>query len=369
MKADGALPDPFYGKREEAEKFLREVQGYFRSNRQVAGYNSPIRKVAITLTLLKGQDVSAWADRMGDWIDTLHPVDDDIDDVWTTFLAEFRDQYADSQRQQRARQELETLRMTGTEIDKYIAKFEDLVTLSGYTVGNEETMNFFIAGLPDNILIDISKPTFPQDYDELRRRAIQLTKARQLVDVIRARRGTGRPPPRVYQTNYQPMNQYRRPQPFPGYQRTQPRNPQPPSGGYNSTNAPRWMANTPVPMDTSARSRAPYNRRGQRGYRANQIREEESPYEEEEQVQVAQTQERRPPKGPCFKCGNMGHFARDCRGKARVNYMDAEDTSHITMPPMTPVKDMSKLAAQINRLSLEDYDALIEEIPKDFQQA
>jgi len=33
------------------------------------------------------------------------------------------------------------------EIDQYIAKFEDLARLAGYTVGNKETINFFLKGL------------------------------------------------------------------------------------------------------------------------------------------------------------------------------------------------------------------------------
>ena len=61
------------------------------------------------------------------------------------------------------------------EIDQYTAKFEDLVTLAGYTVGNEETMHFFINGLPDSLLNDIMRPPFPNGYDELKQRARELT--------------------------------------------------------------------------------------------------------------------------------------------------------------------------------------------------
>jgi hypothetical protein len=40
-------------------------------------------------------------------------------------------------------------------IDQYIAKFEDLVQLAGYTMGNEETINLFLNGLTISILNDM----------------------------------------------------------------------------------------------------------------------------------------------------------------------------------------------------------------------
>src|SRR6266851_6766237 len=86
---------------------------------------------------------------------------------------------------------------------------------------------------------------------------------------------------------------------------------------YNSTNAPRWMNNVPVPMDLS-RGRAPFNHRGGqqggqsqwRGARGN----------------VAQT-DMPPPqiKGPCFKCGKQGHCARECHSRMQINYMNYLD--------------------------------------------
>ena len=65
-----------------------------------------------------------WAREMGQWLDLLNPILDNIPDVLRQFYNEFRSQYADSQQQQRACQKLDTLKMSG-DIDMYNAEFED----------------------------------------------------------------------------------------------------------------------------------------------------------------------------------------------------------------------------------------------------
>ena len=56
----GNLPHEFTGDRTKANKFIEEVKAYFRVNEDVAGFNSPIKKVAFTLTLIKGDEVAGW---------------------------------------------------------------------------------------------------------------------------------------------------------------------------------------------------------------------------------------------------------------------------------------------------------------------
>jgi len=128
----GGLPQVFSGDRLLADDFIEEVKGYLRLNQDVAGYNSLIKKVALTLTLMKGPQVAGWTCNMGTWLDTLDPVLDNIPDVWDQFLFEFSQQYQDSQRENRARGEIERCTMKFPEIDDYIARFEDLSRIAGY---------------------------------------------------------------------------------------------------------------------------------------------------------------------------------------------------------------------------------------------
>jgi hypothetical protein len=124
---------------------------------------------------------------MGTWIDSLDQVDDDIQFTWDTFVQEFSEHFTDSQDQQRARLDLNRCRMHFPEIDQYIADFKELVCRAGYTIGSEETIGFFLNGLTPGILDAIVTPPMPENYNQYKAKAVQHTKARQMVEAIRAR--------------------------------------------------------------------------------------------------------------------------------------------------------------------------------------
>jgi len=134
------------------------------------------------------------------------------------------------------------------EIDQYIAKFEDLARLAGYTVGNEEMINFFLKGLSQSILEDMMKPPFMTMYNDIKDRTIQTTKAKQLIEGICARHNY--PSTRTFQNTF--GTQQQRPRFFnQGNQYQYQQRPTPPTPQFNLSNAPKSMNNQPIPMDVS----------------------------------------------------------------------------------------------------------------------
>ena len=57
VKAMGKLPEIFNGDRAKAKDFIKEVKGYLDLNQDVAGFDSSMKKVVFTLTLIKGPTV------------------------------------------------------------------------------------------------------------------------------------------------------------------------------------------------------------------------------------------------------------------------------------------------------------------------
>jgi hypothetical protein len=81
----GSLPRIFDGDRTKAEAFLTEFLRYLMLNHGVPGLESPIRQVALALTLIKGEKVDLWVQNMIDAIRRLHPVHHNVPAVWNEF--------------------------------------------------------------------------------------------------------------------------------------------------------------------------------------------------------------------------------------------------------------------------------------------
>jgi hypothetical protein len=75
VKTIGQLPQVFMGNCTKADNFIKEVKGYLCLNQDIAGFDSPIKKIAFTLTLIKGPDTTGWMCNMGNFLDTLDPTD------------------------------------------------------------------------------------------------------------------------------------------------------------------------------------------------------------------------------------------------------------------------------------------------------
>jgi hypothetical protein len=343
----GTLPRIFDGERDKADAFMNELLGYLLLNHNVPGFESPIRQVAMALTLIKGPRVDQWVRDMTTWLRGLDPLNDNVPRVWDYFTDEFERKFVDSTKTQRSRQQLEKLRFRFPEVDQYIADFEDLANLSGYTVGNDETINLFLKGFENarDILAGILAPPVPVTYYAIKERAVSVTKSRQLINAIQRNAPGGfntfRPPNRpFFQRQDRPRGQGQ-------YTQRQ----------YNSTNAPPWLNNTPVPMDTSARTRAPPNRWNNQGRDGQRGRGNQRTY-----GNVAQTNDPPRRKGPCFKCGKEGHFARDCRSTRinTANYMDFDDDLSQMQEPLTPENILDNAIRMFDTLPTDQKDAFIQ---------
>ena len=119
---------------------------------------------------------------MGNWLNTLDPVVDNIQDLWDQFLEEYAYQFQDSQAAQQAWNDLKNCRMTNNNYNDYIARFEALANKAQYTWGSTEMYNMFLKGLPTNILYDTLKPPTPTTYDALKEQVRSLAQGKAIIN-------------------------------------------------------------------------------------------------------------------------------------------------------------------------------------------
>jgi len=160
--------------------------------------------------------------------------------VWEEFEQAFKDKFVDSTRELWARNQLEQLKFKYPNINEYIANFEDLIVHTGYNLASKEAINLFLKGFSKNrnLLDKVFTLPVPTAYGAMKRQLIAIVKSMQLVNSIMQ----NTPDFQCFSNNNnQPHFQPRNLQPMKGFVPQQ----------VTLSNAPPWMNNMVVPMDTS----------------------------------------------------------------------------------------------------------------------
>jgi hypothetical protein len=266
-------------------------------NQQLASFKT---RIHLSLSFISGAQVRQWKERMRVWV--RNPMVDDNKDTWNQFIDLFKAQYADTQKGERARNNIESITMKNMDIDQYIADFIDLATEADYHLEAEGTKRAFNRGLPRFIGTEATR-RLPRLYgwNQLTNAAVEVVNWAKSISNVWG-------PPRTAQTQ---NKNWRRPNTNnPNTFQTVPRqNTQPPPKPINSTNAPPWMNNTVVPMDTSRAQGRRWNR-----------------------VRSNVTQANKPPrdKPKCFRCGSEEHLIRVCPQPKQARAMEMDNYDYMT---------------------------------------
>ena len=182
-KPMGALPMIFEGDCSKAESFLREFSTYLLVNYDVPALASFIKRITIALTCIKGPEVNRWTQQQLEWLMTLQPADNN-NTTYQQFITNFCACFMDSQKAQRARIELQTLKMTWPEIDEYISKFESITHEAGYNPADPNMMQQFLQGLPQSIGQKVLEDTMVEMYDQMKKKAISVTTSQHIIHTL-----------------------------------------------------------------------------------------------------------------------------------------------------------------------------------------
>jgi hypothetical protein len=104
---------------------------------------------------MKGTKVKDWAEQqqeyMNEWKSTGRIAK--FESHWKDFEKSFKDTFMDIAEHVKAKNNLKTLKMTGSDIDSYIATFTKLMKMAGYKENGHGTLSLFKKGLPDGLNI------------------------------------------------------------------------------------------------------------------------------------------------------------------------------------------------------------------------
>ena len=206
-KPMGVLPTIFEGDHSKAESFLQEFSTYLLVNYDVPALASFIKRIAIALTCIKGPEVNQWTQQQLKWLMTLHPADNN-NTTYQQFITNFHNCFMDSQKAQRARIELQMLKMTWPEIDEYISKFESITHEAGYNPADHNMMQQFLQGLPQSIGQKVLEDMTVKTYEQMKKKAISVTASQCIINALYRQPARNAPPQSSFQMNWQMQGQH-----------------------------------------------------------------------------------------------------------------------------------------------------------------
>jgi hypothetical protein len=170
----GALPLIFTGDRTKAELFLRALTSYLRLNEQVPPLNMYKGRMAFAMTLIQGDRVDSFIREQAEIYDRSF----EAPQTWANFLVAFQERFLDTQRDTKARQKLESLKLKGIDIDLYIQDFRALARDAGYDLREQLVWHIYLKGLPEAIGIKVWEYPLLQTFNELADKTMSVVKVK-----------------------------------------------------------------------------------------------------------------------------------------------------------------------------------------------
>jgi len=250
--------------------------------------------------------------------------------AWDALEQDFRHSFIDYTIHEKAHDDLRKLKMSGGNIDQYIADFKFLAQHAGIDVNNPTAIRLFSEGMPFSLAESCIKLEQPKSFEQWAKAAQAQQRNYILIQGLkRSKDGSSTTRPPLTQMGNMTHN------PF-FWQR---------GGGQQQNQRPQNPGQSPIQqlppcdpnaMDTSAAAQKAITKADKEKYKK---------------------------EGRCFKCDKQDHIARNCPSKkahtCTVRTPDASETTSIISEAFTEETTTTSIASQISKLTDKERDELI----------
>jgi hypothetical protein len=160
VKIDGQLKgrvsDEFYGDRTKTQTFMNAFDLFWMTNDENSSMKVPYKWCTYFLGLLKGPNVEDWVnDQTGTLREKLNrrsnPIAKTSETLWDDLKESFERSYTYSGQIEAAKRDLAKLKMVDSEIDNYIARFENLLRKAEIPRDEVRVIDKFTDGLTEGL--------------------------------------------------------------------------------------------------------------------------------------------------------------------------------------------------------------------------
>ena len=306
-------------------------------NRKADIAKDPISKCIYFMSLLDGEKVNGWVDMAFKWLEEIEEDPSLIDlfsNPWKMMEEKFKTSFTDYAERERAQDQLGKLRMTGDNLDEYLAAFETLGNCAELNPDNPSNLHTFAQGLPCQLADACLAMENPDTYEQWRAAAQRQQVIYLKKKALHSEYGTHNPARNAGQNPQQKQNTgwvWRRP------------------GGNPNPNNQNWHGQ-------GNRAQPPRPRLPPRNDDTMDLSVIHKATTDKEKEEYRRT-------GRCFQCGKQGHLAHNCPSKpARARTVQIEDSQSTTSSNNSSFTPTPSLAAQVACLTEEDRGVFMDEM-------
>jgi len=168
-RLEGIHPDKFEGDRSKTRRFLNQFNRFMLMNRKADIAKDPISKCIYFMSLLDGEKVNGWVDMAFNWLKEIEADPSLIDrysNPWKMMEEKFKVSFTDYAEREHAQDQLGKLRMTGDNLDKYLASFETLGNCAELNPDDPSNLRTFAQGLPHQLADACLAMENPNTYEQ-----------------------------------------------------------------------------------------------------------------------------------------------------------------------------------------------------------